>query len=213
MPLALLFSLSVVLSGCLKVDVDIDVSRFNTFSGTALVATADELDALDSLGLAPTARLGEVFRESPGVEIEDYREDGFSGEKAVFSAAPFSLLENYRDESSTLSLRRESQFIIFEGTFDFGSPGIAPEGFIEQQTLELLSDINVSVSFPGEVVETNGTLEDATNTVTWSPALGEKNYFYAKASVGPPIPIWAWGLIGPAIVGAGYLMWRNLVKR
>lgn len=203
---------SAALTGCLKVDVDLEVSRFDTFSGSVVVAVAEELAAFAEED-PTTGIFGDVFQENPGVSVEPFQEDGYAGEKAVFEGAPFAALDEFSDDQSTLSLRRDSDHLIFEGTFDFASEDIDDASFFGDQFLALASDMEVSVSFPGNIVETNGRLDEDTNRVTWEPKLGDTTYFYAKAEAGPLIPLWAWLIIGPGIAGIGFVVWRKVVKK
>ena len=211
MALLLAATTAVVLAGCLKVDVDLEVSRFDTFSGSVVVAVAEELAAFADED--PSSGIfGDVFQENPGVSVETFQEDGYTGEKAVFEGAPFAALDEFSDDQSTLSLRRDNNHVIFEGTFDFASEDTDDAGFFGEQFLALASDMEVSVSFPGNVVETNGQLDEDTNTVTWEPKLGDTTYFYAKAESGQLIPWWAWLIIGPGITGIGFVVWRTVTK-
>lgn len=207
MALLLAAATPVVLTGCLKVDVDLEVSRFDTFSGSVVVAVVEELAAFADEDPS-TGIFGDVFEENPGVSVETFLEDGYAGEKAVFEGAPFAALDEFSDDQSTLSLRRDNNHVIFEGTLDFASEDTDDAGFFGDQLLTLASDMEVSVSFPGNVVETNGQLDEDTNTVTWDPKLGDTTYFYAKAEAGALIPWWAWLIIGPGIIGLGFLIWR-----
>ena len=202
---------SLVLTGCLKVDVDLEVSRFDTFSGSVVVAVAEDLAAFSDED-PTTGIFDDVFQENPGVSVETFRQDGYVGEKAVFEGAPFAALDEFSDDQSTLSLRRDNNHVVFEGTFDFASEDADDAGFFGDQLLALASDMEVSVSFPGNVVETNGQLEEDSNTVTWEPKLGDTTYFYAKAESGQLIPWWAWLVIGPGIAGIGFVVWRTTMK-
>lgn len=204
----MLFAVGLLLSGCLKVDVDLEVTRFDTFSGTIVIAVAEELEALSDGTTADAIGFGGVFDETPGVTVESYDAAGFVGDQATFEGAPFVALDRFGDDRSTLSLRRTSEHVIFEGTFDFGTEE-SPNDFASELLLASASDMEVSVSFPGKIVETNGLVDEASNTVTWEPRLGETTYFYAKSDAVPVLPLWAWVLIGPAIVGTGFFFWKS----
>ena len=201
------------LAGCLKIDVDLEVSRFDTFSGAVVVAIAEELAAFSEEDPADGV-FGEFFQENPGVTVEAFEEDGYVGERAVFEGAPFSALDEFNDDGSTLSLRRDDQHIIFEGVFDFsGEDTDNDAGLFGDQLLAAASDMEVSIAFPGPVVETNGRLDEENNTVTWKPRLGDSTYFYAKSEAVPIIPTWAWLIIGPGIVTIGLVVWLWLRRK
>jgi hypothetical protein len=177
-------AVAFVLSGCVKLDMALTVTPENTIDGTIVFAVDKQLLTLgggnpedafkDAAGDAP-------FPTAPAggsVTTEVYDQDGKYGQKFTFTGVPLS---EFDDED--LSITREGDFFVVAGTLDLSDTG-ASSGSSEEplplpSSLTAGFDVSVSMTFPGEVVEHNGTLSGT--TVTWVPKPGEKLVMSAKA--------------------------------
>jgi hypothetical protein len=176
---------AVALSGCIKLDMALTVTPENTVDGTIVFAVDKQLLTLgggnpedafkDAAGDAP-------FPTAPSggsVTTEVYDQDGKYGQKFIFTGVP---LTEFDDED--LSITRQGDFFVVDGTLDLSDTSGAT-GESSDAPLPLPSaltagfEVSVSMTFPGEVVEHNGTLEGT--TVTWVPKAGEKLVMSAKA--------------------------------
>lgn len=185
------------LSGCLKMDADIEVHEDATVSGEMTMAMSKEMvkmldslaeefggdDAQESDDDADEAD-GEFFDsdEIPaGARVEPYEDDRFIGQKMTFSKITVDELNQSAEtgddtDESDWTLVRQGDEFIFESVADFGSEDAA-EASADEMDLgfdKLLEDseIRISVTFPGEVVEATGEIDG--NTVVWTPQFGEK---------------------------------------
>ena len=127
----------------------------------------------DAAGDAP-------FPTSPSggsVTTEVYDQDGKYGQKFIFTGVP---LTEFDDED--LKITREGDFFVVNGTLDLSdSTGADPSASSLPLPKPLTAgfEVAVSMTFPGEVVEHNRTLEGT--TVTWTPKAGENLVMKAKA--------------------------------
>jgi hypothetical protein len=195
--------LALLLSGCLKLDMSLDVSADNTVSGdvifgvdkTILQATGQTAD--DLLGNNPIAPSGVA-----GVSSKPYEDDKFVGQEVTFDSVPISQFSQSQDSDSLKITRNGDRFEV-SGVLDLsqgttGETGDPSLDQIVQQALQT-ADIKIVMSFPGEVVSSNGQVDG--NTVTWTPKIGERTELTATASAsgGSSFP-WLWIVIGVAVL-------------
>ena len=179
--IALALSLAVLLAGCLKAKQDLTLHPDDTVDGVVLVAVSEELIELS--GSTAEEVLQQITEgESPipegiDAEIEDYQEDGFVGKTFTFTGAPISAINDQGD----LSITREGDTFVVDGDVDL-SAGETPIDPSDPATQELMSefDVSLSVTFPGEVSDHDGSLDGT--TVTWTPAFGEATSIHAVGS-------------------------------
>jgi hypothetical protein len=185
-------ALALALSGCIKLDMDLDIASDNTIDGSIVFAVDKSLLTLgggdpeeafrDSLTDAPFPTEGTGGGE---VRTEVYDEDGKYGSRFIFTDVP---LDSFDDED--LSITREGDFFIVSGTLDTtdtGTDGTDGSGSGDSTESpapfpsELFGgfDVSISMTFPGEVVEHTGQLEGT--TVTWRPEGAEPIEISAKA--------------------------------
>ncbi len=169
----------VLLTGCIKLDMDLKVTQDGMVSGSYIVA-------LDRSVLQLTGQDADQFYEQtasgidrsnlpPGatVDVAKYDEGNFVGAKVTFSGLPVDDLNDATpsgSDSSTFSLTHDGDLYHFKATLDTTQGGDqSPISVPEQLTNS--AEIRIKITFPGEVTETNGS-KDGTS-VTWEPKLGE----------------------------------------
>jgi hypothetical protein len=181
---AALVASALLLSACMKLDVDLTLNSDDTATGTMLLAVSDR--AAEAAQMTPA----ELFEEMDGddlaegaAEVQDYAEDGFTGKRYVFEG---SALTDVSDE--TMQITRAGDDFVVEGSLPLTAEDL---GFTEAELSDpavkpLLDsvDINVTIAFPGAVSESNGTIEG--NTVTWVAKIGEKNKLTARGAAVSP---------------------------
>lgn len=196
----------LLLSGCFKIDADFTVNSDETVDGTMIVAV--EQDFLDAMGeLGGESEDGGDLITNPedlpeGTEVEDYDEDGYVGQKVTFEGVTLDEMMSSMDEGDAAadewSLTHEGDEFVFEGTMDMtsGEDEIDMSGMMEG------AEISISMTFPGDVTESNGEVDG--NTVTWEPKVGELNEMRAVASdeAGFPLALVA-GIVVAVLLLAG----------
>lgn len=158
----------------------------DTFSGSVVMAFSDEL--AKSMGSDPQELWDQMGTEMEsdlpeGATQEPYAEDGYTGTRITYSDMPVSELDTGAADS--LSVVREGDDYVVSGTMDMTGEEFQPESGdatsdeLTRQMMESL-DIRISITFPGEVAETNGEVDGT--TVTWRPVVGEVNDMSARGS-------------------------------
>ena len=180
----------LVLTGCVKLDVDLTVSDNDRVSGTYIIAIQKSLLQLtgqDADGfyeqIASDFDSSDV-PEGATVTTEKYDEGDFIGAQIKVDNVPIDQINDVgggstgTTGSNDLSLTHEGELYQFRATLDTSSTGDQSPISVPGQVTES-AEIRVKVTFPGEVTETNGS-KDGTS-VTWSPTLGESAVLTATA--------------------------------
>jgi hypothetical protein len=185
-----------LLSGCFKFTMDLEVSDQDTISGDVVVALSKELQALaqDSGGGETT----DAFSGLSDVEVTEFDDGTFVGQKYSFSGLPIEEL-SLDDDASALSIKRIGDNLVVSGTLSFeddtADPAQADDLGFGQAFFDS-ADLRVAIKFPGEIRETNGSVDEETNTITWIPKYGEANEISAVVYSPRGVPIWVWWALG-----------------
>ncbi|GMA35510.1 hypothetical protein GCM10025876_17140 [Demequina litorisediminis] len=142
---------------------------------------------------------GDVETSFPGGTITDYAEDDFIGKSVTFEDQPFSDLDFDTDE---LSITREGDEYVVEGALSAGEEAAGLGELPEDASMTL------TLTFPGEVTDTNGTVDDSGRTVTWDLISGPETIeARGGATAGGSFPLWIVLVVGLALgVGAGVVL-------
>jgi hypothetical protein len=173
--------LAVLLTGCIKLNVDFSVSSDNQVSGTIVFAFSKQL--LQLTGQSAEELIGSsapIPSDVPGVSAKPYDDGDFSGQEFTFDGVPLTQFNT--DDPEGLNIVRQGDTFIVSGVMDLSSPvgASGAAGSIPGIEDALAgADIRISVTFPGAVTDTNGTVDGT--TVTWSPKIGERLELRATA--------------------------------
>lgn len=175
---ALCLGLVLVLTGCMRLDLDLSLQPDDTVDGSMTVAVDRELveasgeDAESLAEQLAAEMLGDADERLGEVRSEPYLDEDFAGSTMIFTSAA---LDAFTDADTDESLR-----IVREGD-DFLVSGVLDLSGEDQVALDVSAfEVRIAVTFPGAVAEHNGTLEG--RTVTWSPAVGERLELSARGS-------------------------------
>lgn len=204
--------LALLLSGCIKVDMDMVVSSDDTVSGT-LVLAVDR--GLVEMGDASAEDLvsdgGQPFSDDlEGVLAEPYDQDGFVGQRYVFDAVPLAAFNDGTTDASGDALRIERDGDVFRvsGTFDTtGGAQVGDEQAIDPSVFLGSADMQVQLTFPGEVLETNGEVDGT--TVTWDLDTAGTTELSAVAAAEAAVPIdqlLLYAMLGVVVLGLGLVL-------
>ena len=152
----------LVAAGCLRLEGDLRVDDEDRVDGEVVLAVDEQLIAMSGMSLddllADSADLGGL---QDGARRENYAEDGLVGQRIVFEDVPLDELDA-RDAGGFFG--RDAGGYRFELPLDMGLPlgqgGDLLSGVLDDAELEL------SVTFPGRVLEDNGTSVEG-STVRW----------------------------------------------
>src|SRR3954447_16788982 len=178
----------LLLTGCVKLDINLTVSGDDTVSGTYVIGIQKSL--LQFTGQDADAFYEQItsdfdpsdLPEGAKVTPEKYDDGKFVGAKLVMDNVPIAGLDNVSGNTSTsgsneFSLTHEGDLYQFRAALDT-STGDSSSVSVPQQVLDS-AEIRIKLTFPGEVTETNGDKDG--NTVTWRPKLGEGTTLTATA--------------------------------
>jgi hypothetical protein len=192
-------AIALLLPGCLKLNMDLSVSSDNTVSGKVIFAVDKQL--LQATGQSVDEVIGENPIASPGekgVTTTPYEDDTFVGQTVTFDAVPIPQFGGV-ESSDTLQIVREGDQFKVTGVMDLSTGTSTGDPQLDQMLQEALktADIRITMTFPGEVVSSNGSIDG--NSVTWEPKIGERTEIQAvaKATGGSSFP---WLLIVIAAV-------------
>lgn len=180
----------LLLSGCVRFQADLTVTLENTLNGDIVVASvvgdgATAKDEAKDRAADIESKFLPNLSGAEGVTRSDYDSDGYAGSKFSLSNTPLEAI-NSDSENGSLSLTRDGETFVFDGTINFtpDSDEAPPKDADE-------SNIEVAISFPGEVTDHNGVLDGT--RVTWNTSYEGSLDMHAVASaepVGPPAWIW-----------------------
>lgn len=180
---AALIASALLLSACVKMDVDLTLNSDDTATGTMLLAVSDQ--AAEAAGMTAAELFAEVDSEElreGTTEVQDYAEDGFTGKRYVFEG---SALNELSDE--TMQISRVGDEFVVDGSLPLTAKemGMTGEELSNPAVKPLLDtfDVNITIAFPGAVSESNGTIDG--NTVTWSAKVGAENKLTARGAAVP----------------------------
>jgi hypothetical protein len=171
--LLVLLVLVPLATGCVRIKANITISPDDRVSGTITAASKPRNG--EDKGVQFN---GGGLPFSDKVAISDYTRDGFVGSQAVFSDLTFAELPqlasmNHDAAGVDISLRRAGDSVILEGRADLTS------------LTDPSADVELSVSFPGDVTSTNGDQVDS-QIVVWKLKPGVVSTMTAQARYTDP---------------------------
>lgn len=197
---------ALLLSGCFKVNMNVEVSPENTVSGTAIIAVDESLLELSGQSADQLFKDMDLSSLPAGATTEKYQEDGFIGQQIRFSDVPLAEFTGNNTLSGTgtgsgdqLNIVRQGDEFHVTGAFDMSGPEFTgtevPKQFLEN------FEFKISITFPGEVKSATGEIDG--RTVTWEPTFGKNTRVEAVASA---IPSASSPLLMILLIAAGALI-------
>ena len=203
MLIVILFT-SVLLTGCVKMDLALEINSDKTVSGTLIYAISDALSELGTTSdkKDPTTDLFDTTAK--GVTVTPYKENGYTGTKIILDRVPISAFNKQGGESGGFQITRDQNRITLKGALDLstgesGGSENSAWGDALAKSLFATADLNISVKFPVKVLSTTGTISQDGRTVTWKPQLGEKVDLTTTVEL-PNKNFIAVGIIGAAVL-------------
>lgn len=199
----------VALSGCLKIEGSFTLHEDDTIDGTFIIAVQKGIG--DSMGMSDEDLLSQMTdgmsaEDLDGAMVTPYEDEDWVGQQVAFEGQPIAEIS---EDDAGLTVARDGDFFVVQGD------PLASESDDEQGDIGSLpgAEATMSVTFPGEVVETNGEVEGT--TVTWDlVTLAEPMYARGHASAGFVLPDWAWYAAGAVLLlGSAGLVIGVVVSR
>lgn len=180
-------ALALLLTGCFRVNFDLEVSPENTVAGTAVIAVDQDLLELSGQSVDQFFSQADISDLPPNASIDDYEEDGFVGKQVTFDEVPLDEFQQNETLSGagaageSLSIVRQGDEFVVDGGFDMSGPEFTGQD-VPQQFLDNF-EFRITMTFPGPVTESTGEVDG--NSVTWEPKFGENTRIEARASAIP----------------------------
>src|SRR3954447_2315223 len=153
----LVVATAVLLSACFKLDMQIELQSDDTVDGSIILAVARDqaqlLGGEDALRQSLQSQEGGIFSDAPEqgtFEQRDYEDADWIGTESVFSGVPID--EFGSGDTGDLSITRDGDEFVVEGSMDLSSD---TQDTTTQSLLDS-ADLQISITFPGGVTETNG---------------------------------------------------------
>ncbi|GAA3851119.1 DUF3153 domain-containing protein [Saccharothrix violaceirubra] len=187
--------LMLALSGCVRLHAAMAVSEDDKVSGEIVAATPPTQDSDPGPQLKVPSELAER------VTTKAYKVDGYAGTQLLFTGLSFEevrTLASVTSPSSSryqLNFRRSGDLVTLSGSVDLSTVPVDR------------ADIQVKISFPGEVVDTNGR-EEEDATIAWDPRPGQASMLTATVRYeGENAPSYVgWTLLVAGLVGVAVLI-------
>lgn len=198
---------AVTLGGCVTFAADLVVDTSDRVSGSIVVAYPEEIVAL----VNEDPRLSgwqKRYESLPGVSIRGVDRGGQVGNEVVLTNIPIEDFSTAGSGQPPIRIIRDGDKLSVSGELDFTGYGDEADEneqiFSANFSLFSPADLRVSITVPGEIRSTNGTVDDETNTITWRLRLGQENPM--EASVYSPLPaappaMLSWAITGAVVIG------------
>jgi phosphatidylinositol mannoside-binding LppM-like protein len=195
-------ALVFLMTGCIKLNMNLGINSDNTISGTVEFGVQKEL--LDLTGQNVEDLLGSDApfpSDAPGVTVEPFDDGEFAGQQFIFEDVPIEEFNSggfvgnagatgatgasgVTGASDTLNIARQGDTFVVTGVLDLSSGlsgATGPFGGSGGAQFFESADIKIAITFPGAVVQAPGGQIDG-NTVTYVPTFGERLEINATGS-------------------------------
>ncbi len=189
-------ALVFLMTGCIKLNMNLGINSDNTVSGTVEFGVQKEL--LDLTGQNVEDLLGTdspFATDAPGVTVEPFDDGEFAGQQFIFEDLPIEEFNSGGVAGASgatggtgagdeLLIERQGDTFVVTGLLDLSSglSGVTgPFGGTGGAQFFESADIKIAITFPGEVLEAPGGQIDG-NTVTYLPEFGERLEINATGS-------------------------------
>ena len=183
-----------LLTGCIKLDMDLTVNKDRTISGTVIGAVSDYLAAMaeesgDTSSNSLTSELDSLFDENtPGVTVKEYKSGGFTGQQYILDHVAISELSGDGADADSFNIKIEGNRATVSGVLDLSmdedtTSSLEFFGADLAKGLFSSAQMRIAVRFPGKVVSSSGEISADGKQVIWTPVIGERNELSATVEL------------------------------
>ncbi|WP_020521435.1 LppM family (lipo)protein [Catelliglobosispora koreensis] len=187
---ALLFA-AVTLTGCMKIEMDLTVSKSDTINGSMIFAMEKVL--LTASGQSPEKAFEQMSSGNDslptGSRVEVYDDGKFYGQRILFENLALAEFNKSSDkEADAPRLVHENGRYVFTMKAKAASDELGAEG---AQMAAMLANVEMkfTVTFPGKVIEHDADAKVDGNTATWNLRM-TKNYELRAVAEEPALISW-----------------------
>ena len=183
-----------LLTGCIKLDMDLTVNRDRTVSGTVIGAVSDYLAELseesgDTSSNSLTSELDSLFDENtPGVTVKEYKSGGFTGQQYILDRVAISELSGDGTDAEGFNIKIVGNKVNVSGVLDLSmdeetTSSLELFGGDLAKGLFSSAQMRVAIRFPGKVISSSGEISADGKQVIWTPVIGERNELSAVVEI------------------------------
>ncbi|HZG90171.1 MAG TPA: DUF3153 domain-containing protein [Pseudonocardia sp.] len=184
--------LGLLAGGCARVRTALAVQPDDTVAGEVILATPEQ----NPEDRGPAVDLPPDLVDS--VDVAEYRQDGYVGSVLRFADLTFGQVGQLHQaageagDGTRLELRRTGNRVLVTGSIDLTTVSVDK------------ADFQLKISFPGEVLDTNGEADSSTVSWTFTPGRVEDiNAVVAFGDPNAPSALnWTLGLGGVVLAAA-----------
>ena len=188
------FLSTFLLTGCIKLDMDLTVNRDRTVSGTVVGAVSDYLAELteesgDTSSNSLTSELDSLFDENtPGVTVKEYKSGGFTGQQYILDRVAISELTGDVTDPEGFNIKIEGNKVNVSGVLDLSmdeetTSSLELFGADLAKGLFSSAQMRIAIRFPGKVISSSGEISADGKQVVWTPVIGERNELSATVEL------------------------------
>jgi hypothetical protein len=215
-----------LLTGCIKLDMDLTINTDRTISGTVIGAVSDYLAALtkessDTSSNSLTSELDSLFDENtPGVTVKEYKSGGFTGQQYILDRVAISELNGDGTDADTFNIKIVGNQVNVSGLLDLSmdedtSSSLELFGSDLAKGLFSSAQMRIAVRFPGKVISSSGEISADGKQVIWTPVIGERNELSATVEL-PNVKKFAIyagiGIGALVLLFIVFMLWRKAKK-
>jgi hypothetical protein len=183
-----------LLTGCIKLDMDLTVNTDRTVSGTVIGAVSNYLAELaeesgDTSSNSLTSELDSLFDENtPGVTVKEYKSGGFTGQQYILDHVAISELSGDGADKDSFNIKIVGNKVNVSGVLDLSmdeetTSGLELFGADLAKGLFSSAQMRIAVRFPGKVISSSGEISADGKQVIWTPVIGERNELNATVEL------------------------------
>ena len=183
-----------LLTGCIKLDMDLTVNRDRTVSGTVIGAVSDYLAEMaeesgDTSSNSLTSELDSLFDENtPGVTVKEYKSGGFTGQQYILDRVAISELSGDGTDAEGFNIKIVGNKVNVSGVLDLSmdeetTSSLELFGADLAKGLFSSAQMRVAIRFPGKVISSSGEISADGKQVIWTPVIGERNELSATVEI------------------------------
>lgn len=183
-----------LLTGCIKLDMDLTVNRDKTVSGTVIAAISDYLAELseesgDTSSNSLTSELDSLFDvNTPGITVKEYKSGGFSGQQYILDRVAISELTGDVTNPEGFNIKIEDNKVNVSGVLDLSideetTSSLESFGADLAKGLFSSAQMRIAIRFPGKVISSSGEISADGKQVVWTPVIGERNELSATVEL------------------------------
>jgi hypothetical protein len=183
-----------LLTGCIKLDMDLTVNTDRTVSGTVIGAVSDYLAELaeesgDTSSNSLTSELDSLFDvNTPGVTVKEYKSGGFTGQQYILDHVAISELSGDGADPEGFNIKIVGNRVNVSGVLDLSmdedtTSSLELFGSDLAKGLFSSAQMRIAVRFPGKVISSSGEISADGKQVIWTPVIGERNELSATVEI------------------------------